>query len=311
MRERRVIVIGAGVGGLVAGLMLAAAGMQVTILERAGAPGGKLHEVTTGGVRLDAGPTVFTMRWVFDEIFAATGTNFADHVSLRPVATLARHAWDAPARLDLFADIERTADAIGRFAGAADARGYRTFCARAAGVYATLEHSFIRAASPTPLSLVQAAGLRGLGDLWRIAPFRTLWRALGEDFRDPRLRQLFGRYATYNGSSPFAAPATLMLIAHVERDGVWLIDGGMYRLAAALAAAAERHGAVLRLNAEVGRSSSSADAPAAWRWQVANVSTPTPSSPMWTPRRSPPECSAPRRPAHLRPSFHANARSRR
>jgi 1-hydroxycarotenoid 3,4-desaturase len=88
--------------------------------------------------------------------------------------------------------------------------------------------------------------LRGIGDLWRISPFATLWSALGTHFHDPRLRQLFGRYATYCGSSPFEAPATLMLVAHVEREGVWLVQGGMHRLAAALADLAVRHGAAIR-----------------------------------------------------------------
>ena len=73
-----------------------------------------------------------------------------------------------------------------------------------------------------------------VGDLFKINPFETLWHALGRYFRDPRLRQLFGRYATYCGSSPFKAPATLMLVADVEAQGVWRIEGGMAALAEAL-----------------------------------------------------------------------------
>ena len=84
-----------------------------------------------------------------------------------------------------------------------------------------------------------------------ISPFDTLWKALSGHFRDPRLRQLFGRYATYSGSSPFDAPATLMLIAHVEQQGVWLVEGGMARLAGALAALAERRGATIRCGTAV------------------------------------------------------------
>jgi 1-hydroxycarotenoid 3,4-desaturase len=83
------------------------------------------------------------------------------------------------------------------------------------------------------------------------SPFATLWHALGAHFPDPRLRQLFGRYATYSGSSPFQSPATLMLIAHVEQQGVWAVAGGMYRLVEALAELAALHGAILRCNAPV------------------------------------------------------------
>lgn len=251
MRTDRVVVIGAGVGGLAAAVALAARGLGVEVVERSTAPGGKMREAQVGGARVDAGPTVFTMRWVFDELFAAAGATLADHLTLRPVETLARHAWSERERLDLFADVERSADAIGTFAGAGAARGFREFTARAARIYATLERPFIRAAQASPQALVADVGLHRLGELWRIAPFATLWDALGEHFRDARLRQLFARYATYCGASPFAAPATLMLVAHVEQEGVWLVEGGMHRVAAALAALAAAHGAIFRYGAEV------------------------------------------------------------
>jgi len=243
---RHIVVIGAGIGGLAAALALSASGFRVTVVERAGTPGGKMREVAVAGARIDAGPTVLTMRWVFDDLFEAAGTALSDHVTLHPAEILARHAWGAEQRLDLFADIDRSADAIGAFAGPAEATGFRDFCERSRQVYQTLERTFIRAPRPTPLSLVRAAGLRGLPALWRISPFETLWQALGQYFRDKRLRQLFGRYATYCGSSPFLAPATLMLVAHVEREGVWLVEGGMHRIAAALADRAAACGASIR-----------------------------------------------------------------
>jgi 1-hydroxycarotenoid 3,4-desaturase len=251
VQSDRVVVIGAGIGGLVAALLLAARGVAVTVVERTAAPGGKMREVAVGGARIDAGPTVFTMRWVLDEILAEAGTRLDDHLALRPAALLARHAWDDGSRLDLFAEIDRSADAIGDFAGAAEAAGYRAFCARARAVYGALEHAFLRGTRPSPVSLVTRAGLGGVRDLLNASPFALLWDALGEHFADPRLRQLFGRYATYSGSSPFAAPATLMLIAHVEQEGVWLVEGGMHRVARTLAALAEARGATFRYGANV------------------------------------------------------------
>jgi 1-hydroxycarotenoid 3,4-desaturase len=251
VRTPRIAIIGAGIGGLSAAVTLASQGAAVTVLEKASAPGGKMRIVFAGGAAMDAGPTVFTMRWVFEEIFAAAGTSLDAHLKLTQATTLARHAWTATDRLDLFADIERSADAIGAFAGATEARGYRAFCKQARRIYRTLEKPFILGALPTPLSLVRSAGLRGIPDLWQISPFETMWRALGEHFQDPRLRQLFGRYATYCGSSPFLAPATLMLVAHVEQDGVWLVDGGMHRVAQAFAEVAGAHGAAFRYGANV------------------------------------------------------------
>jgi 1-hydroxycarotenoid 3,4-desaturase len=256
VRHRRVIVIGAGAAGLAATIDLAAQGAEVTLLDSRDRPGGKLRQVRVGHEgrdrkAIDAGPTVFTMRWVFDELFARAGTLLEMHLTLRPLELLARHAWGERETLDLFADVDRSADAIGRFAGAADAAGYRDFCKRAERVYRKLEEPFIRAPRPTALSLAMSSGPGGIREMSRLSPFSTLWRALGEHFRDPRLRQLFGRYATYSGSSPFAAPATLMLIAHVEQQGVWTIDGGMARLAIAMTELATHLGAEIRDNATV------------------------------------------------------------
>lgn len=245
------IIVGAGVGGLVAALELAARGIEVLVLEAATQVGGKMRQVSVGGAAMDAGPTVFTMRWVFEELFDAVGARLTDHLQLQPASILARHAWSAQERLDLFADVKRSAEAIGDFAGANACRGYLDFCARAREMYRALEHPFLRSARPNPLTLAQRMGLRGLPDLMRISPFARMWPELGRHFADPRLRQLFGRYANYCGVSPFEASATLMLVAHVEQDGVWLVEGGMHRVAQVLAANALERGATIRLESPV------------------------------------------------------------
>jgi 1-hydroxycarotenoid 3,4-desaturase len=253
VRTKRVVIIGAGVGGLAAALRLVAEGFAVTVVESAEGPGGKMREVLVDGVKIDAGPTVLTMLWVFEELLAEVGASLGDFLNVRRAETIARHAWSAAERLDLFADVARSADAIGDFAGKREADGYRQFCQRARAIYRTLEEPFIRGSRPTPASLVRRVGLGGLGGLMRISPFATLWGALGEHFQDPRLRQLFGRYATYCGSSPFDAPATLMLVAHVEQEGVWIVEGGMHRLAVALANLAIARGATFRFRTHAAR----------------------------------------------------------
>lgn len=248
MRTPHVTVIGAGAGGLAAAIDLARSGVAVTLLERASSVGGKIRQMQVGGAGIDAGPTVLTMRWVFDALFDDAGVSLADHLTLHSIDLLARHAWSHTERLDLFADVDRSADAVAAFAGPDEAAGYRSFCLRAQRVYNTLEGPFIRAARPTALSLAAESGLSAMRG---ISPFSSMWKALGEHFRDPRLRQLFGRYATYSGSSPFQAPATLMLIAHVEQQGVWLVEGGMVQLAQALSQLAARLGSVVRVDAPV------------------------------------------------------------
>src|SRR4051795_8727085 len=81
--SKRVVVIGAGVGGLAAALDLAARGREVLVLDRAAAPGGKMRQIAIGDARIDGGPTVFTMRWVFEELFATAGAELADHLALQ------------------------------------------------------------------------------------------------------------------------------------------------------------------------------------------------------------------------------------
>lgn len=254
-RLPQVLVVGAGIGGLTAAALLAHGGMAVQVLERAATPGGKMRQIELGAEHLDAGPTVLTMRWVFDALFEQLGLSLDQHLPLRRCEVLARHAWGADQRLDLSADLDTSVAAIAEFSGAAEARRYRAFCERARAVYRTLEQPFMCSSRPTPGSLawrvLRQQGLPGLAQLLRISPFSTLWAELGRYFHDPRLRQLFGRYATYCGSSPFVAPATLMLVAHVEREAVWQVEGGMFRLAQALAAAGRQQGASYRYGCEV------------------------------------------------------------
>ena len=247
----RAIVVGAGIGGLSAAASLAAQGYETTVLERHPTPGGKMREVVAGGAALDAGPTVFTMRWVFDGLFEEAGARFEDYVRLSPVDRLARHGWTDGARFDLYADEERSVAAVGDFAGAPEAGRFRGFRRRAREIYETLERAYIADQKPNALSLVGRVGLGKLGALWRTQPFRTMAQALAAELHDPKLRQLFGRYATYCGSSPYEAPATLMLVAHVELEGVWLVEGGMHRVARAVETLAGQHGVAFRYGAHV------------------------------------------------------------
>jgi 1-hydroxycarotenoid 3,4-desaturase len=255
MATKRIVVVGAGMGGLAAAADLARQGFEVEVLERAATPGGKMREVKVGESYIDAGPTVFTMKWVFESLFHDAGAKLEDVLELQTASILARHAWrsggQTGSRLDLFADIEQSAAAIADFAGGLEADGYRAFCKRGADIYQTLRDTYMAAQRPSPFELVRRVGFGNLGAMWRTAPMKTLWAELGNYFHDPRLRQLFGRYATYVGSSPQFAPATLMLIAHVEQEGVWIVKGGMRRVADALQKLGEKHGASYRFGAHV------------------------------------------------------------
>lgn len=240
--EAPVLVVGAGIGGLSTALMLAGRGIPVTVLDAGLQAGGKAGTVQVGGAAVDAGPTVLTLRRVFDALFEHAGSRLDDHLVLRPLGILARHDWTDGSRLDLHADLDATQDAIAAFAGPAEARRHAAFCAEAQTLLRLLEPRVMQAERPTPWGLVRSLGLGGLARLTALGPLASLATAVGHRFLDPRLRQLYARYATYCGGSPWQAPATLMLIAQVEREGVWAVEGGIHALPQAMVGLARSRG---------------------------------------------------------------------
>ena len=251
--RKQVVVVGAGIGGLTAAADLAVRGWRVTLVERHAQVGGKMRQLAVGPAQIAAGPTVLTLRDVFDDLFAQAGESLDEHVQLQPLDVLARHAWPDGSQLDLYADARRSAQAIAELAGPAEALGFEKFLSYARGIWQTVEGPFVRGQRPTPLSILRSHGLRAAPMLARIDSRRSMWQALGGFFADRRLRQLFGRYATYTGCSPFLAPATLNLVAWVEASGVWQVQGGIWNLAGALLGLMQRHGGVLRCGQGVAR----------------------------------------------------------
>jgi len=243
--RRRVVVIGAGIGGLCAAVRLAHAGCAVTVVEAMTTPGGKMRCVESAAGPVDAGPTVLTMRSVFDRVFAAAGTRIEDHLRLIPQPILARHWWPDGSTLDLHADAQASAEAIRLWGGAQAEADFRRFDARTRAAFDAFRAPVMEA--PRVRAAAVASAAISAPALWpMLAPGMTLARYLAGQFRDPRLRQLFGRFATYVGGSPYRSPAVLSLIWQAEAAGVWVVEGGMHRLAQTLAALAEAGGATFR-----------------------------------------------------------------
>lgn len=249
--SRRAIIIGAGAGGLASAIELAAAGWQVDVFEANDQPGGKMHQRDVGGVGIDGGPTVFTMHWVFEELFKRGGKHLDDCVTLTESRRLARHAWTDGSHLDLFHDIDLSSEAIARFSDEQNVAGYQRFCKDGEIIHGLLKDNFMATTQPSPAKLAYRLLRDGGMNALAVAPHKSLWQALGCYFSDPRLRQLYGRYSTYVGSSPLLTPSTLMLIAHVERQGVWCVQGGMRALAHAMADVAIENGATFHYNKSV------------------------------------------------------------
>ena len=246
-----VVVVGGGVGGLVAAVDLAVGGLQVTLLERHATVGGKMRAVAVGQSFVDSGPTVLTMRDVLVDLFADSGANLDDYVPMRALDVIARHVFADGSRLDLFADERETERAIADFAGKAELERYRAFRAYAKGILAVAEAPFIRAEKPTLGSLLGRVMDTGLFALARVDGHRTMAKAIASHLRDPRLIMLYERYATYCGGSPYECPATLNLVSAVEAEGVSVVTGGMQRLAEGLERRARELGVVVRTHAHV------------------------------------------------------------
>lgn len=248
-----VVVVGGGMGGLAAAVDLAASGARVVVYDRRPRAGGKVRTVDVDGKAVDSGPTVVTMKEVFEDLFACAGARLAEHLELAPLPILARHAWPDGTRFDLFAEEARTLASLRSVFGAGAVQDYTRFIAYARGLYEEVEEPVMKAARPSLARAAWAIGRRGPAAIRRLDWRRNMWGALRDHFADPRLRQLFGRYATYYGSSPFSAPATLNLIAHAEKLGVWTARGGMQALADAVANLAERLGVEIHSDVHVAR----------------------------------------------------------
>ena len=247
-----VIIIGAGFGGLAAGIRLAASGCAVTIIESHAAVGGKARAIPSIAGPVDTGPTVLTMRHVFDDLFALNHESLDDHITLIPQPILARHWWPDGSTLDLTPHRDANIRAIAAFAGAREARAFARFDTLAERLRSTFDQPVMQGPKPDLKAIAKAA--ISSPAIWpALIPGMTLSRLLHLTFRDPRLRQLFGRYATYVGGRPTHAPAVLALIWRAEAQGVWAVQGGMHSLAKALADLFQRMGGTIILNTPVTR----------------------------------------------------------
>ncbi len=231
--RKKILIIGAGIGGLSAAMRLSRMA-DVTVLEAHDAPGGKMRTLPSDAGPVDAGPTVMTLRPIFDDLFAAAGAQLEEQVTLTALDCLAQHIWPDGSQLMLYADPDKSAEAMRDFAGPKAAEDFRRFCIHTQTLFDAFSPTILETPSPKLWQLVKTVMQNPR--LWAAAlPSVSLAQSLALRFRDPRLRQLFGRYATYVGGSPFNAPAVLALIWQAEAAGVWRVAGGMHTLAHAMA----------------------------------------------------------------------------
>ncbi len=243
-----IIVVGAGLGGLSAAIHLACQGRQVLVFEKNDLIGGKLNLVQAAGYTFDTGPSLFTMPWVVRDLFAAAGRDVHDYLDLIQIEPTCRYWWPDGTAFQAWQTMPQLVQEIARLSPL-DVEGFFRFLAHAARIYRIVAPAFL---------LQPFDGLRDLltPDIlrhgWQIDSLRSVDTAVRHFFRSPYLQQVFNRYATYNGSSPYLSPATFNVISYIEfAEGGWYLRGGMYQLARALGRLAQELGIDIHTGVEV------------------------------------------------------------
>ncbi len=227
---KKAIVIGAGIGGLATASLLANKGWDVTIFEKNGCPGGKMQQWESGGFRFDTGPSLLTMPFLLEKLFKECGQDLHDYLSLVEPDPLCRYFYKDGVVFDNFADQDKTVEQIRHFAPE-DAEAYRSFLNHSEELYDKTSDAFLF----NPLNELSDLKKLKWADVLSINAFSTVSKKVDQSFCSPYLRKFFKRFTTYNGSSPFQAPATLNVIPHVElNQGGYYVKGGLYGIAASL-----------------------------------------------------------------------------
>ena len=241
----RVVIVGAGLGGLSAACHLVGRGHDVTVLERATTPGGRAGLLELDGYRFDTGPTVMTMVDLLDETFRAAGAHRSDHVDLTRLDPAYRALFEDGSELRVRAGREAMTQEIRERVGPGDAAGFERFADWLGDLYDLEQPNFIDADLSSVVDMLRrpAALLR----LVRLGGFRKLHAVVSEYFDDERLQRIFSFKAMYAGLSPFEALALYGVITYMDSiAGVYGVRGGMHSVPVGLAEAARKAGAEIR-----------------------------------------------------------------
>ena len=245
-RAGRVAVVGGGIGGLVAAGLLARAGSRVVLYEQELRLGGKAQQLRAGATVLDTGPTLLTLPALVRGTFAALeGEDLLPRfVALSPQC---EYRWKDGSGFLVHADLGATRASVEAMAPG-EGRGVDGFYAAAAAIHRAAGEPYLEAPFEGMAGFFARVVRRGPSAVLQGMQMSTLHTLAARHFRDPRLQQFVGRFATYTGASPYQASAAFALIPHLERiEGVHHVEGGLGALVSALEAAVRRLGVEIRL----------------------------------------------------------------
>lgn len=247
---KRAAIIGSGIGGLGAAIRLAAKGFEVHVFEKNEHPGGKLSQFEVDGFRFDMGPSLFTLPQLVTELFELHGKKASDYLDVVELDMTCNYFFPDGTNLRAWSDRDRFVEEVAN--AGFDAQVLEDYLERQSFLYRFTSDFFLFNSIHKPSTYVGEAGRRSLKALHRLDAFTTMHARNERTFGKTNLTQLFDRYATYNGSDPHRAPATLNMIAHLEHNmGAYFPKNGMYGIVSALVKLAQEVGIAFHYNSKV------------------------------------------------------------
>jgi len=250
---KKAIVIGAGIAGIASSIRLAVKGYQVAVYESNAYPGGKLSAFDQDGFRFDAGPSLFTMPYLVDELFQLAGKDPKKHFTYHELENVCNYFFPDGTRLQAKSDPDAYARELAKAFDVPE-EGIRKYFARSEMKYRYTKGVFLERSLHKISSYLTKDTLLGVLNLYRLGIYSSLAKENEKYLRHPKLVQLFNRYATYNGSDPYQTPGIMSMIPHLEHGiGAGLPKGGMYAITESLVKLAKELGVAFHLGQQVDR----------------------------------------------------------
>lgn len=236
--EKKAVVVGAGIAGLAASIRLAHVGYKVEVFEANSYPGGKLSEIQLGGYRFDAGPSLFTLPDQVEELFRLAGRNPADHFEYIKLPVACHYFWEDGKQVKAYGDVNKFAAEVETQLGEPSGHILESL-KKSAYIYKHLSPLFMQRSLHQWKTWTSPQALKTYLKMGKLGIFDTMNGANERQFHNPKMVQLFNRYATYNGSDPYQTAATLNIIPHLEfnigayfpKKGMYDITNSLYKLA--------------------------------------------------------------------------------
>ena len=244
-------VIGSGIAGISSAIRLAAKGYAVEVFEQADKPGGKLSQLKLHGFRFDTGPSLFTLPGLVDELFSLAGKNPENYFRYRLLESSCRYFWEDGTVVNAWKEPEQFAEEVSTNTNV-EKDNILAFLKKSRRLYDITHEVFLFSSFHKISNYARPAYRNSLLHLHELDAFTTMHKKNTRWFSDPRVVQLFDRYATYNGSNPYKTPATLNIIPHLEHNtGTFFPEKGMYHIVEALIKLAAEMGVRFRFNSPV------------------------------------------------------------